>query len=49
MGLVHGRLGQAGDALGDDVVALEVQAAGVHQLEELLGLARLRRRQVTRP
>lgn len=41
VGLLEGGLGHAGDALGDGVVALEVEAARVHQLEDLLGLALL--------
>ena len=41
MGLTEGGLGHASDALGDDVVALEIEAAGVHQFEELLGHALL--------
>ena len=42
VGLLHGRLGDAGDALGDDVAPFEIQAAGVHQFEQLLGVPHLR-------
>ncbi len=41
MGLLHGRLGDAGDSLGDDVAPVEIQPAGVHQLEHLRGVAGL--------
>ncbi len=41
VGLLHGRLGDAGDALGDDVAPVEIQAAGVHQLEHLRGVPHL--------